>query len=371
MVNSIFSSAAAATTVTWKPVAAVSGGGAAAVFQAKPAQGDSVSVSKLGQALSGVAAEAFSHLDDKAKGVLEGLVNSGQISAEQAVLGLRALATEATVNRYQRERTVTDEEVAFQKESHERWGRVQEASSALGQAVRSNYETRLMIYTEHQRGESSWNEYKDLVQNEGREFHEENDRLFADFRERAGELNAMTADGFKIPAVPEFKKLMPGDDSGDGLMELGSEAGGRIKELLGNLGFDKALFGDAFEGFADTVDIPGLGRKAEPLTGAAASVGETAAATTVAGVSAETATQVATSAATTAAGGRTDADPGGAQAAISLLQGALNAQNKDSSSGSPAAAVHTAGKAAAQADAGLGSLLEALKNGAPAFKVDV
>ena len=85
----------------WKPQVTASNSG---VFQATGTAKDSVSVSKLGQALSGVAADAFKHLDSKARGVLENLVNSGRISADDAVLGLRSMATQATFSRYGRER---------------------------------------------------------------------------------------------------------------------------------------------------------------------------------------------------------------------------------------------------------------------------
>ncbi|MBP2306954.1 hypothetical protein GBZ48_23055 [Azospirillum melinis] len=62
--------------------------------------GDTVAVSKLGKALSGLAAKAFEHLDSDSKKQLEGLVESGRVSADDAVKGLRSLAKNALFNRF-------------------------------------------------------------------------------------------------------------------------------------------------------------------------------------------------------------------------------------------------------------------------------
>ncbi|WP_042445718.1 hypothetical protein [Azospirillum sp. B510] len=74
--------------------------------------GDSVKVSKLGQALTGMAAKAFEHLDKDSKTQLETLVETGRVSADDAVKGLRSLAKSALFNRFAGEAPATTEESA-------------------------------------------------------------------------------------------------------------------------------------------------------------------------------------------------------------------------------------------------------------------
>lgn len=81
----LFSSKAAPTPSAATPAASAS---------------DTVSVSRLGKALTGMAAKAFEHLDSDSKKQLEGLVESGRVSADDAVKGLRSLAKNALFNRF-------------------------------------------------------------------------------------------------------------------------------------------------------------------------------------------------------------------------------------------------------------------------------
>lgn len=57
-------------------------------------------ISPLGKALTGVAARVFEKLDNKARGMLEGYVKAGVMTAEEVVGGLRAIGKEAVQNRY-------------------------------------------------------------------------------------------------------------------------------------------------------------------------------------------------------------------------------------------------------------------------------
>lgn len=102
--NSLFSPASTTQAGTWKPVKSTEGGGkslVATAFSAPSAQGsDSVDVSPLGKALTGVAAKVFEKLDNKARGMLEGYVKAGVMTAEEVVGGLRAIGKEAVQNRY-------------------------------------------------------------------------------------------------------------------------------------------------------------------------------------------------------------------------------------------------------------------------------
>lgn len=74
--------------------------------------GDSVKVSKLGRALSGMAAKAFEHLDGDSRKQLETLVETGRVSADDAVKGLRSLAKSALFDRFMTEAPTTPEEDA-------------------------------------------------------------------------------------------------------------------------------------------------------------------------------------------------------------------------------------------------------------------
>lgn len=102
--NSLFSPASTTQAGTWKPVKSTEGGGkslVATAFSAPSAQGsDSVDVSPLGKALTGVAAKVFEKLDNKARGMLEGYVKAGVMTAEEVVGGLRAIGKEAVQKRY-------------------------------------------------------------------------------------------------------------------------------------------------------------------------------------------------------------------------------------------------------------------------------
>lgn len=102
--NSLFSTTSATQAGAWKPVNKAEGAGkslVATAFSPPSAQGaDSVDVSPLGKALTGVAAKVFEKLDSKARGMLEGYVKAGVMTAEEIVGGLRAAGKEAVQNRY-------------------------------------------------------------------------------------------------------------------------------------------------------------------------------------------------------------------------------------------------------------------------------
>ncbi|WP_042694975.1 hypothetical protein [Azospirillum sp. B506] len=102
--NSLFPTTPTTQAGTWKPVSKADSAGkslVATAFSPPSAQGaDSVTVSPLGKALTGVAAKVFERLDNKARGMLEGYVKAGVMTAEEVVGGLRAIGKEAVQNRY-------------------------------------------------------------------------------------------------------------------------------------------------------------------------------------------------------------------------------------------------------------------------------
>lgn len=78
--------------------------------QVPAAPGDSVAISKLAQALTGRAAEFFSHMDEKERGKLEELVKSGRVSVDDAVKGLQFWADETSFMKAMAKVPATQEE---------------------------------------------------------------------------------------------------------------------------------------------------------------------------------------------------------------------------------------------------------------------
>lgn len=116
--------ASPAAAELWKPVGrtADGNGGLSALDRAfRPADVDGVSVSPLGKALSGAAAKLFEKLDTKARGMLEDLVSSGRMSAEEVVKGLRGIAKDAVARRYRDEAPLTEEEQRREDANRARW----------------------------------------------------------------------------------------------------------------------------------------------------------------------------------------------------------------------------------------------------------
>lgn len=136
MVQSVYSNAWASLTGKTGTTAATqlfSGKAAPTPSASTPAAsaGDTVSVSKLGKALTGLAAKAFEHLDSDSKKQLEGLVELGRVSADDAVKGLRSLAKSALFNRFATEAGQSAEE----QQLAERMKLAREQSAAAAKAT--------------------------------------------------------------------------------------------------------------------------------------------------------------------------------------------------------------------------------------------
>jgi hypothetical protein len=131
----------------------------------------------------------------------------------------------------------------------------------------------------------------------------------------------------------------------------------------------------AISAFVDSVELPGIGRKGASLAELQAANGDSSgkAAAAPANPAAQALSQAQTAAATAAPATKTAtaaaADPGKGKSAISLLQSAIDANAK---AHQPAVAAVAA--SSDKADAGLSSLLDALKSGAkpasPNVKID-
>ena len=363
------SSLSSSGAVQWKSQGTASSAG---VFQAAGPAKDSVSVSKLGQALSGVAADAFKHLDSKARGALETLVTSGRISAEDAVLGLRAMATNATFTRYGRERprdqedaerlTASDSLLDKQRALNDRMGAAREA---FGQAFAG-------LQKAQERGELSMEQVRDGLRPAQEAYDAE---LAAINEERAaiGEASSLEA-GF-AKTVKGFNAAMAPMMSGDGFTEAFSEKGNAAAQKLQELGFNKQVFGNAFERFAAAVDIPGVGRKvgasapAEPQQAASSPAAAHSPATAdVTSATGATPGQPDTVTSAQDSPGKLAGDPGNAQAALSMLQSALAPGAQKSGSGGILGALSE--EHVKTRDALANGLLNALKSGAGKAKAD-
>ncbi|MBK1842960.1 hypothetical protein JHL17_36775 [Azospirillum sp. YIM B02556] len=320
-----------------------------------------MSVSKLGQALSGVAADAFKHLDSKARGALENLVNSGQISADDAVLGLRSMATQATFSRYSRERPRDQEDDQRLAAS----GSMLDKQRGLNDRMGAAREAFGQAFSNLQKAQESGELSMDQVREGLRPAQEEFDAQMAAIgNEQAALGKASSLEAGYEKTVKGFNAAMGSMISEDGFTEAYSEKANGAAQKLQQLGFDAKVFGNAFQNFAATVDIPGIGSKA----GAAAPKEEPAAAPAAApaapaaAVGAEAADPVqATAAEDSGAGKPAAVDRGNAQAALSMLRAAASGTQKSGSDGILGA---LAGAADGTADTAASGLLDALKSGA-------
>lgn len=343
----------------WKLQVTASNSG---VFQATGTAKDSVSVSKLGQALSGVAADAFKHLDSKARGVLENLVNSGRISADDAVLGLRSMATQATFNRYGRERPRDQEDIERLAASEAHHDKSMELGKRMQTALHDNNEANKASMEAFGRGELTTEQFQETM----RPVEEKFKAAMAGIdKERAALGEAPSLEYGYQKTVKGFNAAMESMISEDGFTEAFSEKANGAAQKLQQLGFDAKVFGNAFQNFAATVDIPGIGSKA----GVAAPKEEPAAppaaapSAPVAMAGAEPAESVRTAPAEDASAAKPAAtDRGNAQAALSMLQSAMASGAEKSGSGEILGAL--SGGSADAGNAAADSLLEALKSGA-------
>lgn len=300
--GSLFASTSVSTTGQWKPVttSAAGGGSAPAAELAKSAgkPDDSLSVGKLGQALSGRAAEAFRHLDAKSRGMLEGLVNSGAIGAEDVVRGLRYHADKAAFDRYMQETPdAVGGERAAPGSSPPKPG-----FSGLEQASKELAEKRKSAHADYESGVISYEALQERL------------------KEAVGALGEGGGDkaGGAEDTMRTFANTL-GANLQQKRQDYMAAKGGEVyaeEDLaaamkLGELGFHRMTFRDAFMRYAAEADVPGLG----PAAGSAKN--EAAESATPAPTTPATSAPAATAPAAPAA------DPSNARAAVSMLQSAL------------------------------------------------
>jgi hypothetical protein len=381
---SLFTSSSA-TQAQWKSVAGKSSDAAAtAVFQPKQAAGDSVSVSKLGQALKGVAADVFSLLDKKGKETLNSIVDNGLMSAEDVALGLRSAATNGLFGRYINERPKDSEDVANAEKNAQAKSDLMKKVSGIGEA-RSDLNSHVAKAMESLgKGEIDTEGFQSLLEAPMSDFNKKLDGFSEngqddDMGVRIDHAIRKNIDGFNQVTSQlkgENGLLQRGDEAG---AEKSAEVGARLFQLFKGMSGEKSDNSGALEkaisAFADSVELPGIGRKGASLAELQAANGDSSgkAAAAPANPAAQALSQAQTAAATAAPATKTAtaaaADPGKGKSAVSLLQSAIDANAK---AHQPAVAAVAA--SSDKADAGLSSLLDALKSGAkpasPNVKID-
>ncbi|AWJ91597.1 hypothetical protein Sp245p_17350 (plasmid) [Azospirillum baldaniorum] len=322
-----------------------------------------MSVSKLGEALTGTAADVFKQLDSKARGMLEGLVNSGKISAEDAVTGLKSMATKATFNRYVSERPRDDEDKQRLADSEAAWQKLQAYGSRMSGALSEVGRKTQEIQEAQQRGDISMDEMNERLKPVQDAFKSE----IAATRGAYGKPTDQTAilsdaSGF-TKNMQGFKSALASMGEDAGFAELYAPDGEAAEQKLQDLGFDRTVFGNAFQTFAETVDIPGIGSKSAPPK--ADGVAPTPAPAAESKIATETPAVASKPDAETPSPPDTvskpaSSDPGNAQAALSMLQSALAS---GASKGGTGVLGAVAGNASDSQNTVASGLLEALKAG--------
>jgi hypothetical protein len=224
---------------------------------------DSVKVSKLAKALNGMAAKAYEHLDKDSRTQLNSLVESGRVSAEDAVKGLRFMAKNALFSRFMRDAASTPEE--------EEAGRQMRAMSDAFTAAAQRTNTPAMaarlamgkLNEEHQSGTLSEEDYKKQYAEAFKDFAEKSRQEMAQYpnMDKYGDLlNSVFSSKAKRFADIDF-----GDDDHENSSKeykIASKGELDAAERLYKAGF--MIQSNAMQRFAEDYDIPGLGKGVMP-----------------------------------------------------------------------------------------------------------
>lgn len=256
------SGAPSSAAAQWKSLTSATGTASSAapagVFKSVGAKGDSVSVSPLGDALSGIASDVFNALDPKARKSLESIVSSGRMSAEEVVKGLQSMATKAVFNRYVQERPQDEDDKRRLAASEAHSQAIRSMGDTMGAARAKNAQSMDALMAAQERGEISVEE-----------MHAQLKPLTEEFQAQIASAQAVVAgyDPTDLSAgftknVNGFKEAMKSMTGGDGFVEFGDADANAAEQKLQEAGFTGAVFGDAFKTVAKSVDIPGIGRAA-------------------------------------------------------------------------------------------------------------
>ena len=385
---SLFNVASSAQAGGWSPVAGKSSEAATtAVFQPKQAAGDSVSVSKLGQALKGVAADIFSVMDKKTKQTVEKIVDSGVMSAEDVASALRSVASSKLSDRYVNERPKDAEDKMMLEYSEKVQANMDRFTEEFGVAGGEYNKALTSAYAALEKGEVDTPGFQKMMEEPNRVFKEKREAAYKKMEEAGGDDMGKYANVAFKKNFDGFNTLVDEMNGGEdcfskiGKEAFDSKAEEKSMKLLQTVnamnGSAPGTINDvekAISAFVDSVELPGIGRKGASLAELQAANGDSPgkAAAPAANPAAQALSQAQAATATAAPAAKTAtaaADPGKSKSAISLLQSALDANAK---AHQPAVAAVAA--SSDKADAGLSSLLNALKSGvkpaSPNVKID-
>lgn len=283
MIKSVFCGTGPATgglQDQWKPVSTATQSGVAAAFQPVRRDGDSIAVSKLGRALTGVAADMFALLDKDGKETLENIVKSGAMSAEDVAVGLKTAATAAVFGRYTAERPRTAEDQASQ-EAFAAARKAEESHVSATMAAHMNYVTAVRNVVDAQRAASGKDEIFVAQDTDETLAAARNSRDQAlEATERAKSQSGPSSNEIFARSVErinkDFDSIMTscaGADWRQRYADLGSkeqqEAKNRLVGLFkteggGNQEAETSL-DKAVAKYAASFDVPGIGRKGSAL----------------------------------------------------------------------------------------------------------
>ncbi|WP_376967051.1 hypothetical protein ABNQ39_34545 [Azospirillum sp. A26] len=302
--------------------------------------GDSVSVGKLAKALKGPAADAFQYLDPKARGMLEGLVTSGKMSADEVVDGLNHLAKTAGFDRFMTQSPAT----AGEAQAGQKMADLSRQVGERGQAGDRALAAMSALDLAHGKGQVSDADYAVQVRQAGKAF-EASQAKYAD----SG--NALEEMGQSMGFVISSRRDRYADQQGADQLPTNDTQSKEFKayDKLTSMGFDASVYQSAFTRYA---------AGAEPAASAKAT-SQAAPNSAPQATSQPDAPPTPPTAAATAEP-RPAADRSNAAAALSMLQSALTARSA-SQQASPFNGSASAGTGSATGAAE--SMLQALKTG--------
>lgn len=273
--NTLFSALPTAQAASWKPMGTAAAGKSkslvATAFSAPSAEaGDSVEVSPLGKALTGVAAKVFEKLDGKARGMLEDAVKTGSLTADDVVKGLRGIAKEAVQARYLSEAPRTQEEMEYGEKmrsiserklkfSAEQTDIRNSFSKQMEQVEAENYEDGFSISKKVGLAKEMSSKLEDHKKNFIETYGSLDEKVMKDGEEIDGNFMAR-----RLSNNLKHSDIFSGEEDS----AVFSKADSQAVEKLFNAGFRPAAYRNAAKAFADETDldgIPDLERpKAEP-----------------------------------------------------------------------------------------------------------
>lgn len=227
---------------------------------------DTLNVGKLAQALTGKAADLFNQMDNKARGTLEALVNSGGLSAKDAVAGLAYLADSAEFQRYMEESPLTGAEAGRAAELEQlraalpsasgdtSYGNVREAVAKQKDALRAAFDAGQISEEEMQR---DWRAASMTMQKATEQHLTDMQQPLQAYTDKL----SLQIDTVLSRKMGEYR---PASTPG-GTPEATDAAGAKAAEKPEAAGFSLPLYRDALRAYARQADVPGLGPKAPAI----------------------------------------------------------------------------------------------------------